>query len=191
MLGNFTYRLSFATEDQAAIRASLLQLLHMMFENIAALSVDDRWLRGQAESLMAASTPPLTLRRLDDVQLRLKDVIFKQTEAKARAVEAQEQMKDMLATFIERLAKMTDSSTTYHEHDGTLRRPDRQGLQPGGNCPRAGRGDASHPRHGAGHRTHPRPSCTNCASAPTLKHAQWHGCSRNSTAPAPRHGTTR
>ena len=114
MLGNFTYRLSFATEDQAAIRASLLQLLHMVFENIAVLSVDDRWLRGQAEALMAASTPPLTLRRLDDVQLRLKDVIFKQTEAKARTAEAQEQMKDMLATFIERLAQMTASST-YHD----------------------------------------------------------------------------
>lgn len=115
MLGNFTYRLSFATEDQAAIRSSLLQLLHMVFENIAVLSVDGRWLRGQAEALMAASTPPLTLRRLDDVQLRLKDVIFKQTEAKARTVEAQEQMKDMLATFIERLAQMTVSSTTYHD----------------------------------------------------------------------------
>lgn len=115
MLSNFTYRLSFATEDQAAIRASLLQLLHMVFENIAVLSVDDRWLRGQAEALMSASTPPLTLRRLDDVQLRLKDVIFKQTEAKARTVEAQEQMKDMLATFIERLAQMTASSTTYHD----------------------------------------------------------------------------
>ena len=76
--------------------------------------MDDRRLRGQAESLMAASTPPLTLRRLDDVQLRLKDVIFKQTEAKARAA-SQEQMKDMLATFIERLAQMTASSTTYHE----------------------------------------------------------------------------
>lgn len=49
------------------------------------------------------------------MQLRLKDVIFKQTEAKARAAEAQEQMKDMLATFIERLAQMTASSTTYHE----------------------------------------------------------------------------
>ena len=100
MLSNFTYRLSFDTEDQAAIRASLLQLLHMIFENIAVLSVDDRWLRGQAESLMAASTPPLTLRRLDDVQLRLKDVIGKKTEGEARAAEAREQMKDMLATFI-------------------------------------------------------------------------------------------
>lgn len=113
MLGNFTYRVSFATEDQAAIRASLLDLLHMVFENIAALSLDDRWLHGQVEALMAASTPPLTLRRLDDVQRRLKDVIFKQTEAHARTQEAQEQMKDMLSTFIERLARITDSSTTY------------------------------------------------------------------------------
>ena len=113
MLGNFTYRLSFATEDQAAIRTSLLELLHMIFENIAVLSVDDRWLHGQAEALMTASTPPLTLRRLDDVQRRLKDVIFKQTEAKGRMVEAQDQMKEMLATFIERLSAMTDASSGY------------------------------------------------------------------------------
>ena len=119
MLGNFTYRLSFASEEQGAIRSSLLELLHMVFENIAVLSVDDRWLQGQAQALMAASTPPLTLRRLDDVQRRLKDVIFKQTEAKARTLEAQEQMKEMLATFIERLAKITASSTTYQ---GTMAR---------------------------------------------------------------------
>lgn len=119
MLGNFAYRVSFATEDQAAIRTTLLQLLHMVFENIAVLSADDRWLQGQAEALMTASTPPLTLRRLDDVQRRLKDVIFKQTEAKARTLEAQEQMKDMLATFIERLAQITASSTSYQ---GTMER---------------------------------------------------------------------
>ena len=114
MLNNFSYRLSFATEDQAAIRASLLTLLHMVFENIAALSLDDQWLHGQVEALMAASTPPLTLRRLDEVQRRLKDVIFKQTEAKERSLEAQEQMKELLATFIERLAQMDASSSAYH-----------------------------------------------------------------------------
>ena len=119
MLGNFTYRLSFATEEQATIRASLLELLRMVFENIAVLSADDRWLQGQAEALMTASTPPLTLRRLDDVQRRLKDVIFKQTESRAQTIEAQEQMKDMLAAFIERLAKITASSTAYH---GTMAR---------------------------------------------------------------------
>lgn len=114
MLNNFSYRLSFATEEQASIREMLLTLLQTLFENIAALSPEDEWLFGQVEALQAASTPPLTLRRLDEVQLRLKDVIFKQTEARARQVEAQEQMKELLATFVDRLAKMTDSSDHFH-----------------------------------------------------------------------------
>ena len=47
------------------------------------------------------------------MQRRLKDVIFWQTEAKGRMVEAQDQMKEMLATFIERLSAMTDASSGY------------------------------------------------------------------------------
>lgn len=114
LLGNFAYRVSFAAEDQAAIRAGLLHLLHMVFENIAALSEEDSWLQGQAEALQAASTPPITLRRLDDVQRRLKDVIFRQTEARERTLQAQSQMKELLATFVDRLAHLDESSTAYH-----------------------------------------------------------------------------
>ena len=114
-LGNFAHRLSFVAEEQAAIRAGLLQSLQLVFRNIAELSVDERWLRGQAEALVAAATPPLALRRLDDLQARLKDVIFKQTEAKARTVEAQEQVKKMLAAFIERLSSMTEESGVYND----------------------------------------------------------------------------
>jgi diguanylate cyclase len=114
MLANFSFRLSFAAEDQAAIRSLLLELLHMVFQNMAALSLDDRWLSGQTQALVDATAQPLTLRRLDDVQRRLKDVIFKQTEAKERMVEAQEQMKEMLSAFIERLGAMTQSSDSFH-----------------------------------------------------------------------------
>ena len=114
MLGNFGNRISFAAEEQAEIKVTLLKLLHLIIENIGELSLDDRWLTGQIEALMTASTPPLTLRRLDDVERRLKDVIFKQTEAKGRAMEAQEDMRQMLATFIERLSQMTESTSTFH-----------------------------------------------------------------------------
>jgi len=114
MLANFSHRLSFAAEDQAETRATLLKLLHLIIRNIGELSLDDRWLKGQIDALMTAATPPLTLRRLDDVERRLKDVIFKQTEAKGRALEAQEQMRQMLGTFIERLSQMTESSSAYH-----------------------------------------------------------------------------
>ncbi|MEO8119720.1 MAG: GGDEF domain-containing protein, partial [Rhodoferax sp.] len=114
MLGNFGNRLSFAAEDQAEIKVTLLRLLHLIIENIGELSLDDRWLKGQIDALMTASAPPLSLRRLDDVERRLKDVIFKQTEAKGRALEAQEDMRQMLATFIERLSQMTESTSAYH-----------------------------------------------------------------------------
>lgn len=114
-LNNFSHRLSFAAEDQATIRTTLLQLLHLLFENIATLSTEDQWLHGQVEVLKAVTTPPLTLRQLDDVQQRMKDVIFKQSEARQRAVEAQSQMRELLATFIERLAQMDQSSSAYQE----------------------------------------------------------------------------
>jgi len=67
------------------------------------------------DSLMAAATPPLTLRRLDDVERRLKDVIFKQKDAHAKAVQLQTEMRQMLATFIDRLAQISQSSGTFQE----------------------------------------------------------------------------
>ncbi|MCZ2104502.1 MAG: GGDEF domain-containing protein [Comamonadaceae bacterium] len=114
LLDNFSYRLSFASEDQAAIRAGLLTLLQLVFDNIAVLSPDDTWLHGQAQALREAATPPLTLRRIDEVQIRLKDVILKQRESRERAVQAQQQMRTLLATFIDRLAEMDESSANYH-----------------------------------------------------------------------------
>jgi len=114
MLATFSHRLSFAAEDQAEIRATLLKLLHEVFEGIGEFSLDDRWLKRRIEDLVTAAAPPLTLRRLDDLGRRLKDVMFKQTEAKGRTLEAQEQMRQMLATFIERLSQMTESTDKYH-----------------------------------------------------------------------------
>ncbi|WP_234026724.1 GGDEF domain-containing protein [Melaminivora suipulveris] len=113
-LADFNHRLSFAAEDQSAIRAGLLTLLRLVFENIAVLCVEDDWLHGQAQGLMAASTPPLSLRRLDDVERRLKDVIHKQANAREHTAQAQAQMRELLAAFIERLARMDESSSTYH-----------------------------------------------------------------------------
>lgn len=114
MLGNFSHRLSFAAEDQSEIRLTLLKLLHLIIGNIGEMGHEDNWLKRQIDALMAAATPPLTLRRLDDLERRLKDVMFKQIESKGRTLEAQEQMRQLLATFIDRLALMTESTSTYH-----------------------------------------------------------------------------
>ena len=112
-LSTYSHRVSFAAEDQAEVRATLLHLLRLILENISELCLEDRWLQGQIEALMSAATPPITLRGLDDVERRLRDVMFKQAEAKHRAVEAQEEMRQMLGTFIERLSEMTDSTSAF------------------------------------------------------------------------------
>lgn len=115
MLVSYSDRVSFVAEDQAEIKKTLLKLLHLLFENIAELSLDEHWLKGQMDALMSAATPPLTLRRLDDVERRLKDVIFKQKDAKEHAVQAQNEMRQMLAAFIDRLSEMAKSTGNFHE----------------------------------------------------------------------------
>ncbi|MFO6420470.1 diguanylate cyclase [Hylemonella sp. W303a] len=115
LLADFNHRLSFAAEEQAEIRLALFKLLQLIIKNIGELSPDDAWLQGQIKALQAAAQPPLTLRRLDEVEHQLKDVIFKQTEAKGRAIEAQESLRQMLAAFITRLSQVTASSSDYQE----------------------------------------------------------------------------
>ena len=115
MLVNYSHRVSFVAEDQAEIKNTLLKLLRLVFENIEALAPEDKWLSGQIDELKEASSAPLTLRRLDDVEKRLNDVIEKQRQAKDRALQAQNEMRDLLATFIDRLSEMTQSTGMFQD----------------------------------------------------------------------------
>ena len=114
LAASFTHRLAFVAEDQAEIRATLLKLLHVIIENIGELGLDEHWLARDFDALIAGAMPPLNLRRLDDLERRLKNVLFKQIEAKARTLDAQAQMRELLAKFIERLGQMTDSTSAFH-----------------------------------------------------------------------------
>jgi diguanylate cyclase len=112
-LGNLSHQVLFAAEEQLEIKESLLKLLQLIIENISELSLGDNWLKGQVDGLLDAVVPPLTLRHLDEMERRLRDVMVKQSEAKSRSVEAQEEMRQMLAAFIERLATINESSATF------------------------------------------------------------------------------
>lgn len=113
VLTNLSRQVLFAAEEQVEIKGALLKLLHLIIENIGELSLDDSWLKGQVDGLLAAVAPPLTLRHLDEMERRLRDVMVKQSEAKSRSVEAQEELRLMLSAFIERLSTMSESSTTF------------------------------------------------------------------------------
>lgn len=112
-LSRLTHQVLFAAEEQVEIKESLLKLLHLIIENIGELSLDDSWLKGQIDGLLVAVAPPLTLRHLDEMERRLRDVMAKQHEAKRRSMEVQEEMRHMLGAFIERLATISASSATF------------------------------------------------------------------------------
>lgn len=116
LFGSLTHQAVFAAEEQLEIKNLLLKLLHLIIQNIGELSSDDSWLKGQIDGLLASVAPPLTLRHLDDMERRLRDVMEKQGRAKSRAVEAQEEMRKMLAEFIDRLGSMNRSSTAFETH---------------------------------------------------------------------------
>ena len=114
MLVNYSHRLSFVAEDQAEIRAGLLKLLQLVLDNIQALSPEDQWLQGQMQALKAVTEPPFSLRRLDDLETKLKDVVLNQKMSRQKELDAQDEMRQMLAAFVERLSKMAQSTGSFH-----------------------------------------------------------------------------
>lgn len=115
-MADFAFRLSFVAEEQQQVRQTLLHLLHTVFEQIEAISPDTPWLQHQMAALMQATQPPLSARRLDEVQSRLKDVVYKQAQAREQALQAQQAMKETLAIFLERLAQTAASNDQFQAH---------------------------------------------------------------------------
>lgn len=113
LLSSFSQRASLAAEEQGEIKHTLLKLLQLIIKNIGELSLDEQCVKGQIGALVRAVAPPITLRRLDDVERRLQDVIARQRAAKERSLEAQEEIRQMLTAFIAHLSAMNQSSTAF------------------------------------------------------------------------------
>ena len=114
-LKKFSYRLHFVAEDQLELKAALLHLIQLIIENISELVIEDQWLTGQMTIVRDLVHEPLSLRRLDDVERRMKDVIYKQGALKQSLNEAKNRLKLMLATFVDRLADFSESTSGYHD----------------------------------------------------------------------------
>jgi len=114
-LKKLSYRAHFVAEDQTELKSALLHLVQLIVENISELVVDDQWLAGQINVVKDLVNEPLNLRRLDDVERRMKDVIVKQSSLKKSLNEARDRLKLMLATFVDRLADFSETTSGYHD----------------------------------------------------------------------------
>lgn len=113
-------RLQWVAEDQHELRQALISLLQLILENISELLLDDSWMRGQIDVLRDLIAGPLNARQVDDVERRLRELIDKQSALKNNLSSAKNQIKAMLAGFVDHLASFTASTGAYHDKMGVF-----------------------------------------------------------------------
>lgn len=114
----FVHELELAAADEAEIRAGMLELLRMLLRNIDELVLDDRWLAGQIEMLREIVDSRPDPRKIDDAGRRLKELIYKQGQLKHTLAQSQRHLRDMLAGFVDQLARFSESTGAYHDRIG-------------------------------------------------------------------------
>lgn len=101
--------------NEVGIRQDILGLLKLLVDNISELVAEDQWLRGQVAVVQTILSSPLDRAMIQSAEKSLKEIIFKQGTIKHSLVEAKAAFKHMLATFVDRLSYMSQSSGEYQE----------------------------------------------------------------------------
>jgi diguanylate cyclase len=114
-LKQFWFKLEVRGESDAELRDGLLRLLKLLVDNIGELVVDDVWLRGQISLVQEIIAHPINSHVLYDAEKSFKEVIFKQSALKQSLNEAKATLKSMIATFIDRIGALSESTGEYHD----------------------------------------------------------------------------
>ncbi len=114
-LRKFSYRLELNAGETTEIRQGLLKLLQLLLENIDEIVIDDKWLKGQIETVRDVVARPTNVRMIDDAERRLRDVIYRQSMLKHQLENSQKTLRTLLVGFIDQLADITDHTGTYHD----------------------------------------------------------------------------
>lgn len=100
-----------AKEDD--VRSDILELLHLLLENIGELVTEDTWLSGQIYAVQSIVSGPLDRAKLKVAEKSLKEVIYKQGLVKHSLIEARNSFKSLITTFIDKLKYMGEASDQY------------------------------------------------------------------------------
>ena len=84
-------------------------------ENIGELLDDDTWLRGQLNMVQDVLASPLQTKSLQEAEMRLKEVIFKQSMVKHGLREATATLKATMTTFVSRMSEAVAANDEYQE----------------------------------------------------------------------------
>jgi diguanylate cyclase len=113
-LKNILFSLETAMEEKDNINKTLIDLLNLLVKNMSELTADDHWLKGQIDIVNDVLSKPITTASLQNAESSLKELIHKQDNLKPAISNAQNLLKQMAATFIERLVDMSETTDDYH-----------------------------------------------------------------------------
>jgi diguanylate cyclase len=108
------------------VQNGLLQLLRLLVENVGELVADDQWLRGQIAVVLQVISGPLDLAVIEEAQRNLKNVIHHQGVLKQSLNATKTTLKQMVASFIDELGKLSTATGDYHDSIENLAQQIRQ-----------------------------------------------------------------
>lgn len=110
----FMIKLELRNEDREKIQEGVVRLLRLLVNNISELSSDEKWLHGQTLALKEIISRPLDKRSVADAERNLRNAIIEQGYLKQSLNDAKSTLKNLMATFIDRLGNLTESTGAYH-----------------------------------------------------------------------------
>jgi diguanylate cyclase len=104
--------------EEHKVKGGLQRLLALLCDNMKSLSPEEAWLAGQLEPIRALLAGPMHSQQLAEAEARLSQVIGQQSGARRSLQEAKLALKEMLATLIERIGTMGNSTGKFYEQVG-------------------------------------------------------------------------
>lgn len=114
-LKRFWITLELHCDDQRDIQKGLLRLLHLLTSNLAELAGDTAWMRGQLQAVASLAQGPVNMEMISALERRLREVSLQQGVLKQSLDQAKDAMKDMMATFIDRVGRLAEDTGGYHD----------------------------------------------------------------------------
>ncbi len=113
-LKNTLLTLEMQRDAHRRIHQSLLNLLRLLTQSMDELVIEDDWLHSQIGIINDIVNKPININRLYDAETSLKDLIEKQLNLKPALYDARDTLRQMVSTFVNGLAVMTESTGDYH-----------------------------------------------------------------------------
>lgn len=106
-------RTEMQNDAQHRMQEALIQILRLIVSSMGELTIEDKWLHGQLAIVNEIISKPLNLDTVYNAESSLKELIFKQANIKPGLLAAKDTLRNMVSTFVSRLADITESTGSY------------------------------------------------------------------------------